>query len=412
MSIYRRGAAVRLGLLGAAGLLAVMSPITAAAAQSRPQANSAPYQLGVDLDLGGPTAVYGTQALKAINGEIAYVNAHGGIDGRKIMVDALSDNSILTQATTNIVQLATSDHVLAITGLDSSAICQGIAPLAQQYQVPTVCYGAPTSLAVPPQKYLFVASSLAIQESKPTLELAQTILGKTTGIKVAIFATTAIANQQWAAKVASELQNRGDDVVYNQAVPLTASSEATQATAIASSGAEVILYGANVPLLQGFYQTLKSDGAGNIPIVGISQEVAYPFNAATNDPNYYVTDPFVVVNPASSRPAVKAFVAAMATQGLSGISALNATNSFNVGYMQAAAIVSALKMCGLNCTTSKVDADLQKVKLALPGVAAKFSFTPTRHYAVSSYDAYRWQNGTFVQVQSKGHLVSFASDSV
>ncbi|MBO0880675.1 MAG: ABC transporter substrate-binding protein [Mycobacterium sp.] len=70
----------------------------------------------------GPFGTEGGANLAAFKAVVAWKNANGGINGRKIDLDVLDDQSSPTTALANAKKLIQSDHVFAIAALDPNSV--------------------------------------------------------------------------------------------------------------------------------------------------------------------------------------------------------------------------------------------------------------------------------------------------
>ena len=76
----------------------------AAVAASTGQASKAPIKVLWIGDTTGPLRVYGKVQLAGFEGAAAYYNAHGGIDGHKVIVSHVSDNGDPTTSVSVLLQ--------------------------------------------------------------------------------------------------------------------------------------------------------------------------------------------------------------------------------------------------------------------------------------------------------------------
>lgn len=94
-------------------------------------------KIGVNLELTGPVAVYGTPERLAFEMAVDEVNAKGGINGKLVelvIYDNAYDNA---KAVENAIKLATQDNVIAMLGPATSSPSMAVGPVAKQYEVLT-----------------------------------------------------------------------------------------------------------------------------------------------------------------------------------------------------------------------------------------------------------------------------------
>ena len=127
-------------------VLAVMSllALAAAACSSGSGASStgsatstggskSPVVIGVSVPLSGDFSQDGPATEQGYKTWAAYQNAHGGILGRPIQLDFLSDGSSPVQVTTNYQKLITSDHVDFVLGPFSTFLTAPAVVVAHRY---------------------------------------------------------------------------------------------------------------------------------------------------------------------------------------------------------------------------------------------------------------------------------------
>ncbi len=92
--------------------------------------------LGQTTSLTGPLAELGMEASTGAKAYFDYVNAQGGVHGRKIKLIALDDGYNPQKAVMNVKQLAEKDQVLALFGVLGTPANVAIMPLIQQLGIP------------------------------------------------------------------------------------------------------------------------------------------------------------------------------------------------------------------------------------------------------------------------------------
>lgn len=94
-------------------------------------------KIGLNLELTGPVAVYGTPEQKAIQMAVAEVNAAGGINGATVELVEYDNAYDTAKAVENATKLATEDGVVAMLGSATSGPTLAIGPVAKEYEVLT-----------------------------------------------------------------------------------------------------------------------------------------------------------------------------------------------------------------------------------------------------------------------------------
>ena len=123
--------------LGAAAIVTVAlaagcSSSTTTSSGSGSSANKSPILIGTSLSLTGDFSADGQAFQKGYTLWVHDVNAAGGLNGRKVQLVVLNDNSSPTQVTTNYQDLITVHHVNLTFGPFSSLLT---APAALVHQI-------------------------------------------------------------------------------------------------------------------------------------------------------------------------------------------------------------------------------------------------------------------------------------
>jgi branched-chain amino acid transport system substrate-binding protein len=113
--------------------------------------------IGMDSPLTGAQQVVGQGDRETVNALVAYWNNHGGIKGRKLVVDIADDSSNPSQAVQNVQKFVSDPKYVAILGSGTAAAAIATAPLASQAKVPFMALSPPTPLIAPPQPYVYLA---------------------------------------------------------------------------------------------------------------------------------------------------------------------------------------------------------------------------------------------------------------
>src|SRR5580693_2793988 len=114
------------------------------------------YNIGFIDSLSGLVGPYGQGQLKGAQAYVTYVNAHGGVNGKKIHLSVLDDGSESARAVSDTLQMISQQHVLAIAGFALSDICDAALVPAGKASVSVLCIAAARNLLDPPNAHLFV----------------------------------------------------------------------------------------------------------------------------------------------------------------------------------------------------------------------------------------------------------------
>jgi branched-chain amino acid transport system substrate-binding protein len=387
-----------LALSAATGLAACSSSGGGAGSSS----SGSPYTIGLTTDLSGPTAAYGQAEEKAWSAEFNMVNAEGGVNGHKIKLITLDDQSNPATAEANATELLDQDNVIALGGSILSNICSELAGPATAKQVPMLCNATDTSDLQPVHPYVYDMFDSEITQAKPQLQWLQQHYKKT-NLSIVVVDVNVPAEAAWAAAVQQLAGDYSARVVKTITESITAPPDmGSLAAEIAALKPDVVVAevgGSSVPQLQ---SDLATDGAPT-PIVTVA--TSYQAFQDSSAPNLlYEMSQVDFVNPASTQPAVKNYVEWMGKLGVTGAADLNPSNGI-VYYAAAADLVAALKACGGTCTGSSVAKALDTVSVSLPGVtnAAGYGYTASNHLPNQTIAIYGWDTSSKLPEQIGGN---------
>jgi len=161
-----RGTKGLLAALFVAG--AVAATLTVAGTSAAPHA-AGPIKIGISLSLTGDFSDPGTNVKKGYELWAAYVNAHGGILGRKVQLLIKNDASSPDQVVTNYRNLITRDKVDLVFGPFSSLLTGPAATVANRYHYAMLgpAGGGPKVFALKLPNYFFVQPAPVIRCGDP-----------------------------------------------------------------------------------------------------------------------------------------------------------------------------------------------------------------------------------------------------
>jgi branched-chain amino acid transport system substrate-binding protein len=133
-ALGHRGRAAGVWAAGATALALVAAACGSSNSSASGGGNSSqPITIGVSVSLSGDFSGDGLATKQGYQTWAAYQNAHGGILGRQIKMDFLSDGSSPTQVVTNYQKLITVDHVNYVMGPYSTLLTKPSAAIANRY---------------------------------------------------------------------------------------------------------------------------------------------------------------------------------------------------------------------------------------------------------------------------------------
>jgi len=95
--------------------------------------SSGPITIGISVSMSGDFSADGLATKQGYETWAAFQNAHGGILGRQIKLEFLSDGSSPTQVVTNYQKLITVDHVDFVAGPYSTLLTKPASVIAHRY---------------------------------------------------------------------------------------------------------------------------------------------------------------------------------------------------------------------------------------------------------------------------------------
>jgi branched-chain amino acid transport system substrate-binding protein len=129
----------RFGLRAAAGATVALIAVAACGSSSSStstggsKSSKTPITIGVSVSLTGDFSGDGLATKQGYETWAAYTNAHGGILGRPVKLDILSDGSSPTQVVTNYQKLITLDKVNFVLGPYSTLLTKPASVIANRY---------------------------------------------------------------------------------------------------------------------------------------------------------------------------------------------------------------------------------------------------------------------------------------
>lgn len=203
------------------------------------------YALGVILSSTGPLAVLGQLAIKGAQLRAEQINAAGGINGHKILLD-LFDNKSDPQTTVSGARGLLSKKIVGLIGPESTALGTGVIPLVNAAKIPNVSLQGGIDLTGD-QGYVF-----GIQITGSVVVKATIAHMKARGIKKVGYLSTSDALGQAGDRFGLPLfQGSGLEIVGGkQTIDPAGSDYSTQLAAVRSAGAEaVFLWGTGAPAI-------------------------------------------------------------------------------------------------------------------------------------------------------------------
>lgn len=303
-----------------------------------------------------------------------FLNASGGVDGKKVQIDAI-DDQLTAQGTLSAYNtLYNNPSVLTITGQDISSDAAIAVTKSQQDGMVVALGGATYSASILPLKPTVFEFAEIFRDSLATMA----IYAKSKGLKkVALFYFDAAEAHVAVAPAAIALKAAGLDVVTTQFLPVTGTTDfSSEAIAAKAAGAQVIFALEGPSGYIAIATSMKATGV-DIPVLASSAGLAAPVFAAFKAAGieYLSESPWF---PLTDEPGYAQMAAAAKKYANVDAPSANVVG----GWIGGEIIAAALKQCGPSCTRQSFRAALQSVKnLTTGGLSGPVSFSATSHYA-------------------------------
>jgi branched-chain amino acid transport system substrate-binding protein len=253
LGMGRTGRHVGLWTAGAAALALA----AAGCGSSGSSSGSGPITIGVSVSLTGDFSGDGLATKQGYETWAAYQNAHGGILGRQIKIDFLSDGSSPTQVVTNYQKLITVDHVNYVMGPYSTLLTKPSSVIANRYgYVMVEGIGGGPSVFQQGLKNVFDVSASAKYQ---LITFAKWLASAHKPEDVAYATMTDPFLQPMLDGARSYLTSKGFTSVVYKVYPVETTDFTPIASAIAASKAPVVVLGSMPPDGYAFIQDFIQD---------------------------------------------------------------------------------------------------------------------------------------------------------
>lgn len=132
------GMALSLAACGGAASSTASTSTSAPAASSAAAADSGEILIGCLQDITGNTSGLGLSVQKGAQAAVDEINANGGINGKKIVMNTYDTKGDVTEAVNSYITAVTVDQVSLIVGPPVANIANAIKETSEGYDVPVV----------------------------------------------------------------------------------------------------------------------------------------------------------------------------------------------------------------------------------------------------------------------------------
>jgi branched-chain amino acid transport system substrate-binding protein len=255
--LRRRSRTAGLWTAGAVAAALVAAGCGSSGSSSASGSASQPITIGISVSLSGDFSGDGLATKQGYQTWAAYQNAHGGILGRKIKLDILSDGSSPTQVVTNYQKLITVSHVNFVVGPYSTLLTKPASAIANRYGFVMIegIGGGPSVFQQGLKNVFDVSASAKFQ----MITFAKWLAASHKPEKVAYASMTDPFLQPELDGARSYLTAHGFPSAVYKLYPLETTDYTPIASAIAASKAQVVVLGTMPPDGYAFIQDLIQD---------------------------------------------------------------------------------------------------------------------------------------------------------
>jgi ABC-type branched-subunit amino acid transport system substrate-binding protein len=330
------------------------------AKESSAEGSKSPYVVSIITSLTGGGADAGTAGAGGFQAVFDRINASGGINGHKIQIQLLDDQSSVA-GSENAARSAEAQNPVAIMDAASSADFVDRMPTFESAKVPVLAVNG-TSVGLWPWLYSdgLTANQLAVTYLNAVASLSG---GSLKGKKVGYVGADVASDVATNTIVESLIAKRGGSISTTQLLPLGSPSFDSGAATVVASGAKSVISVDSGPDTIVEAKALFNAGFKG-PIVG-NQSASDPLTIQTIDsPQYYaITQVGSAVPGSTMYKTAKQFKLAQATSN----------NNFGLGWGLAYMLVDGLKKCGFPCAPASLEKSLNSLgTMTIPGGAFPF----------------------------------------
>ena len=274
--------------------------------------SSASINFDAVVDLTGAYGQYGEYDLAGLKADIAVINDHGGVLGKKLELHYLDDQSEASQAYLDAEQLLSQYPATFLDAGTVTPTCDAILPVTTRDKVISFCSGS-----FPPGKYPYAfgvapdPSQMAASEAEALKDLGAT--------KVALITDAEAGDTAVIADVVSDASHYGLKVVSDATTPVGPTDYVAQLQQAKSDDAQAILLHSVVPTsVIALMRDLETLNWTNVKVLvndeSVGTDVMENIPAAVSD-QFNVVAPRIYLHPKQSSPFASEFVDQLAAEG-------------------------------------------------------------------------------------------------
>ena len=391
----------RFAVLTVAALSAVSVLAACGGGSSGGSGSKSPIVIGTSLSLSGDFSADGQAFQRGYQLWAKYVNAHGGLLGRKVKLDIVSDSSSPAQVTTNYQKLISVDHVDLVFGPFSTTLTVPSSKVAARYGYAFIeGAGGGPSVFANGLTNVFDVSLPIKDELIPFVNWVKS-LPASSRPATAAFPTSNDPFTQPQIQVAQQLLTQsGIKASYAKVFPSEVTDFKPIADNVASSNAQMVVLGSvDVPTVSSFIQAFaQSHYNPKIFLASGGPDQGAAFVHAVGASN---TDGVMVPNGwfpgyqnAQSQAMVQSYISAYG--GSPSDVNSDVAEAYSVGQVAAQAVTATH-----GTDNSKIISYLHS-GVTLQSVQGPVKFDSTGQNGQAAAFIFQWQHGKFVQVLPAG----------
>jgi branched-chain amino acid transport system substrate-binding protein len=379
-------------------VLAAALALAAPAALADPGVTDTTVKIGGTVPLSGPAAAFGVVGPGAA-AYFAYVNDHGGVNGRTIQYEYLDDGYDPTKTVQLTRQLVQQDQVFAVFNTIGTDNAVAVRPLLNQLQVPMLFAGTGANSFADPKSYPWSLPYLPNNVAEGAID-GRYIVQHLPKAKVGVLVESDDYGKDLYAGLRRALGSKVR-IVSTQGYALTDTNVSSQIAKLKAAGANtLVLFATPQFTIQGFLAANKLGWKPQIFVSSVSIEpTVMKIVTASTSPQFaegahsiaFVKDP---TSPRFAKdPAVKLYRQIMAKYDPQG----HPGDVYNLyGMAVAYTMVDALRHAGRNLTRASLlraatHLDEPDNPFLLPGIVLRTS--PTDYFPIEQAQVYRYHKG-------------------
>lgn len=364
--------------------------------------DKAPYVFHADLSETGQLAFLGSRQAKALQGLASYVNAQGGIQGHKIVLD-IKDNQSNTVTGVSIATSWEAKKVPFIFSGSYSAVTRAVNATASS-NGPVIYDLSPVDTARP-NSYVFISGI----SYKLDLEAILNMLHSKGLNRIAFLnSTDASGASGWPIlqSLLKEPSYSGFQVVSHQAYLPNAASATTQLAVIKSSNPQALIIWTTGTPLGTALQAQAALNMGNVPDFtsagnAVGGEMLHFKKVLPS--NIYFPTGALYLKPSELPSTLASTVARF--QSIVAKAGGHPNDGWGLAYVPAMMLISALKHLGINATAAQIKNYFQHLT-KFPTIYGVYNLSSNNHNGVNLNGVYmtRWDGSGFAKASGPSGL--------